>query len=111
MRQRVGGYRRESHIRIHRNGKLNNFAAVGGDRGRTLRDDGVWTGPIGCLLERVLSIFLPTWDVNLLQRKSKRTAGTKPRRGLLLVTHQAQQQVVARCCHVARAAGVSPGMT
>jgi protein ImuB len=62
----------------------------------------------------VLSIFLPTWDVDLLRRKSLRN-GTglsgHDRRGWLLVIDHAGQKRVARCCVTARAAGVHPGMT
>jgi len=52
--------------------------------------------------------------VDLLLRKSARTyrADTRSRNGpgLLLVADRAQQKIVARCCPVARAAGVVPGM-
>jgi protein ImuB len=62
----------------------------------------------------VLSIFLPTWDADLLRRKSLRN-GTglsgHDRRAWLLVIDQAGQKRVARCCAAARAAGVYPGMT
>jgi protein ImuB len=63
---------------------------------------------------RVLSIYLPTWDVDLARRNTQ--DGATPLKAarqsaLLLVIMQARQQVVARCCLVAQASGVVRGMS
>jgi protein ImuB len=56
-------------------------------------------------MKRVLSVYLPSWPIDLLKRRRGSVDG------VLLVVTQAGRQVVARCSERAQKAGVEPGMT
>ncbi|MGN6371167.1 MAG: Y-family DNA polymerase [Phycisphaerae bacterium] len=62
---------------------------------------------------QVLSIFLPAWDIELLQRSAPRRSGAPVRRHkpLMLMATTARQEVVARCCAQCAGSGIRPGMT
>jgi protein ImuB len=64
---------------------------------------------------QVLSIYLPAWDVELLLRKTGAAGKYAPKRhrhqAVMLISTTGREESVARCCGVARQAGVVPGMS
>jgi protein ImuB len=62
---------------------------------------------------QVLSIFLPAWDIELLQRNVHRRSGVPAKRHkpLILMTTTERQETVARCCAQCANCGIRPGMT
>jgi protein ImuB len=70
-------------------------------------------------VEQALSIYLPQWDIQLHKRRSPRPHDAAPgvaedaraARPLLLTRTTARLETVARCCAMARALGVTPGMS
>jgi len=50
------------------------------------------------------------WSIDLFKRRSRGSHDLGDTRALLLVSEERQQQIVVKCCDLARQAGVKPGM-
>ena len=60
--------------------------------------------------KRYLCIYLPLWAINLAQHRWKKTYGMTTASALLLVSKNANQLLIRRCCPQAQHHGVRPGM-
>ena len=68
-------------------------------------------------MERVICIYLPQWEIDLIRRRisrrrqgKRRTASACRLPPMIISVEVNQRQHVARCCPLAMAAGVSPAM-
>lgn len=62
-------------------------------------------------MQRVLSVYLPQWPIDLLKRRSARSGRVSgPRTAHLLIRQEHQCDIIAACCGRAHAQGVRPGM-
>ncbi len=62
-------------------------------------------------MQRVISIWLPTWSVDLNRRRSPNAAHDTPPEFHLVVRTAGPRRIVTTCCQGAAAAGVHSGLT